>query len=179
MLKKILIALAVIVAVLLIIIALQPGYYHVERSTTVAAPPAVVFNQVNNLHNWDAWSPWAKLDPAMKVDFSGAQAGAGAIYHWSGNSKVGEGRMLIVESHPDQLVNIKLDFIRPFASTSIVEFTFKPQGNNTLVTWNMDGQKMFLTKLFSLFTSMDKMIGPDFERGLAQLKAISETNAGH
>jgi len=174
MLKKTLIILAVVVAALIIIIAVQPSNYHVERSTTIAAPPAVVFNQVNNFHNWHAWSPWAKLDPTMKETFAGAPAGAGAIYSWSGNNKVGEGRMLIVESHPDQLVNIKLDFIKPLASTSIAEFTFKPQGNVTEVTWNMDGQKNFLTKAFSLLTSMDKLIGPDFEKGLAQLKAVSE-----
>ena len=179
MLKKILITVAVLVVVFLVVAALQPADYRVQRTTTIAAPPAVVFAEVNDFHKWDAWSPWAKLDPGMSQTFSGTPAGNGSVYTWSGNSKVGEGRMTMVESHPDELINIKLDFIKPIASTSITEFTFKPAGNETQVTWTMDGQKPFVTKAFTMFTSMDKLVGPDFEKGLAQLKSVSESSAGH
>jgi hypothetical protein len=174
MIKKILLGLVVIVVVLCIVIALQSSTYHVERTATINAPAPVVYAQVNDFHNWNAWSPWAKLDPAMKQTFEGAPAGNGAVYTWSGNKEVGEGRMLITESHPSDLVKIKLDFIRPFAGTSATVFTFQPAGNQTTVTWSMNGDKNFIAKAFHLFVNMDKMIGGDFEKGLAQMKAIAE-----
>ena len=174
MIKKILLGLVVIVVVLCIVIALQSSTYHVERTATVNAPAPVVFAQVNDFHNWNAWSPWAKLDPAMKQTFEGAPAGNGAIYTWNGNKEVGQGQMLITESHPSDLVKIKLDFIRPFAGTSDTVFTFKPAGNQTAVTWSMNGDKNFIAKAFHLFVNMDKMIGADFEKGLAQMKAVAE-----
>jgi len=177
MIKKILLGLVVIVVVLCIVIALQSSTYHVERTATVNAPAPVVFAQVNDFHNWNAWSPWAKLDPAMKQTFEGASAGNGAIYTWNGNKEVGQGRMLITESHPSELVKIKLDFIRPFAGTSDTVFTFKPAGNQTTVTWSMSGDKNFIAKAFHLFVNMDKMIGGDFEKGLAQMKAVAEATA--
>jgi hypothetical protein len=175
MIKKILFGLVVIVVVLVIVIALQSSTYHVERTATINAPAPVVFAQVNDFHNWNAWSPWAKLDPSMKQTFEGAPAGNGAIYTWSGNKEVGEGRMLITESHPSDLVKIKLDFLRPFAATSNTVFTFKPEGNGTKVTWAMDGDKNFIAKAFHLFMNIDKMVGSDFEKGLAQMKSISES----
>ena len=177
MIKKILLGLVVIVVVLCIVIALQSSTYHVERTATVNAPAPVVYAQVNDFHNWNAWSPWAKLDPAMKQTFEGAPAGNGAIYTWNGNKEVGQGRMLITESHPSELVKIKLDFIRPFAGTSDTVFTFKPAGNQTTVTWSMSGDKNFIAKAFHLFVNMDKMIGGDFEKGLAQMKAVAEATA--
>src|SRR6266481_1524288 len=135
MIKKILLGLVIIVVLLLVVIALQSSTYHVERTATINAPAPVVFAQVNDFHHWDAWSPWAKLDPAMKQTFEGAPSGTGAIYTWAGNSKVGEGRMTITESRPDELIRMTLDFLKPFASTASTEFTFKPQGNQTAVTW--------------------------------------------
>jgi hypothetical protein len=174
MLKTILIALAVIIVVFLIVVALQPVEYRVMRSASVSAPPAAVFPQVNDFHNWEAWSPWAKLDPAMKQTYDGTPAGTGASYSWAGNSKVGEGRMTITDSRPNDLVRIKLDFIKPFASTADTEFTFKPEGDQSRVTWTMSGRKNFMTKMFGLFVSMDKMIGKDFEKGLAQMKTVVE-----
>ena len=174
MIKKILIGLVVIVVILVAVIALQPATYQVERSTTIAAPAAVVFAQVNDFHKWNAWSPWAKLDPAMKQTFEGAPAGAGAAYSWTGNKEVGEGRMAITESHPSDLVKIKLDFLKPFAATSTTEFTFTPQGNQTVVKWKMTGENNFMTKAFHLVMNMDKMIGSDFEKGLAQMKSVAE-----
>src|SRR5882724_13562844 len=126
MIKKILIGLAVIVVVLVVIIALQSSTYHVERSTTINAPASVVFAQVNDFHNWNAWSPWAKMDPAMKQTFEGAPAGNGAVYSWAGNSDVGEGRMTITDSRPSDLIKIKLEFVKPFAATNATDFTFTP-----------------------------------------------------
>ncbi len=176
--KKILLgALVVIVLIVLIfcvVVAMQPATYHVERSATINAPASVVFEQVNDFHKWNAWSPWSKLDPAMKTSFEGAPAGTGAIYSWNGNDQVGEGRMTITESRPSEQIKIKLDFIKPFAATSATVFSFKPQGNQTAVTWTMDGNNNFVGKAASLFMNMDKMVGTDFEKGLAQMKTIAE-----
>jgi len=175
MLKKILIAVAVIIVVLVAIVAMQPTSYQVSRTTTIGAPPAEVFALVNDFHKWDHWSPWAKLDPGMKSTFDGAPSGTGAINSWTGNDKVGEGRMTILESKPGELVRIKLEFVKPFASTSTSEFAFVGTANSTVVTWRMMGDNSFVEKGFCLFMGgMDKMIGPDFERGLAKLKTVTE-----
>ena len=179
MIKKILLAVVIIVVVvvgaLAVIVALQPSHYRVERSTTISAPAATVFAQVNDFHKWEAWSPWAKLDPAMRQNFEGASAGTGAVYTWSGNSEVGEGRMTITDSHPNDSIKIKLEFIKPFAATNATDFTFTPQANQTNVKWTMSGDNNFMGKAFGLFMNMDKMVGTDFEKGLAQLKAVAET----
>ncbi len=175
MLKKILIALAVIVIVLVIVVALQPATFRIIRSTAITAPVPKVFEQVNDFHKWESWSPWAKLDPAMKTTFAGAPAGTGAIYSWSGNNDVGEGRMTLTESRPNELVRINLEFIKPFAATNTTEFAFKPDTDKTLVTWTMFGTNNFMAKAFGLFMDMDKMIGSDFEKGLARLKSVAET----
>ena len=174
MIKKILIGLAIVVVLLVGFIALQPSTYRVERSTTMNAAAPVVFAQVNDFHKWNDWSPWAKIDPAMKQTFEGAPAGNGAVYAWTGNSEVGEGRMTITESHPSDLIKIKLEFMKPFAANSNTVFTFKPEGNQTKVTWTMDGDKNFIAKAFHLFMNIDKMVGGDFEKGLAQMKSVAE-----
>ena len=174
MLIKILIVLVVIVAVLLIVAARQSDYFRVERSISVSALPAAVFAQVNDFHKWEAWSPWAKLDPAMKETYDGAPSGVGASYSWTGNSKVGTGRMTLTESRPFEQIKIRLEFLKPFAATNTAEFTFKPDGNQTIVTWSMFGKSNYFCKLMGLFMSMDKMIGTQFEKGLADLKATAE-----
>jgi hypothetical protein len=174
MLKKILIALAVIVVVLVVIVALQPSEFRVERTAVISAPAPVVFAQANDFHKWEAWNPWGKIDPAMKQAYEGAPAGTGAIYTWTGNKEVGEGRMTIIESHPSDLIRIKLEFFKPFAGTSIAEFTFKPEGDQTTVTWSMTGKNNFMAKAFHLFMNMDKMVGGQFEKGLAQMKLVAE-----
>ena len=130
---------------------------------------------MNDFHNWEAWNPWGKTDPAMKQTYEGAPAGPGAIYTWVGNKEVGEGRMTITESRPSDLIRIKLEFFKPFAATNIAEFTFKPEGNQTVVTWNMTGQNNFKAKAIHLFMNMDKMIGGQFDKGLAEMKSIVET----
>ena len=175
MIKKIVLALAAIVVVFVVIVALQPSEFRVTRSATIAAPPPAVFAQVNDFHKWDAWSPWAKLDPNMKKTHEGAPAGTGAIYSWSGNDQVGEGRMTLTESRPSELIRIKLEFMKPFAATNTTEFTFKPEGNQTVVTWSMFGTNNFIAKAFGLFMNMDKMVGGDFEKGLASMTSVVET----
>ena len=181
MIKKILLLAVVVIvlgiAIFAVVVAMQPSHYQVQRSATMIAPAAVVFNQVNDFHKWDAWSPWAKLDPNMKTTFEGPPAGTGAVYRWTGNSDVGEGKMTITDSKPGELVKIKLDFIKPFAATSDTVFTFKPQGNQTAVTWTMDGENNFIGKAMCLFMNMDRMVGGDFEKGLAQMKAAAEKSA--
>ena len=174
MLVKILIALAVVVAGLVVVIALQPADFRVSRRATIAAPAPVVFAQVNDFHHWAAWSPWAKLDPAMKQTYEGAPAGAGAVYTWVGNREVGEGRMTIVESRAGDLVRVRLDFVKPFAGTSVAEFTFRPEGDRTAVTWTMTGEKNFVAKAIHLVMNMDRMIGDQFDKGLAAMKTVAE-----
>lgn len=159
---------------LVVVISLRPAEFRVVRSATILAPPSEVFAQVNDFHNWEAWSPWAKLDPAAKSTFEGASAGTGAIFSWSGNKKVGEGTMTMTESRPSDLIRIKLEFRRPFQGTNALEFTFKPDGNQTVVAWSMSGRNNFISKAFCLFMNMDKMVGGDFEKGLTNLKAVVE-----
>jgi hypothetical protein len=175
MLMPILIALAAIVVVLIIIVATRPAAFRITRTAIMPAPPAVVFAQVNDFHKWEAWSPWAKLDPACKYSYEGPAAGTGAIFTWSGNNKVGEGRMTVLESRPDELLRINLQFLKPFKATSTSEFTFQPQGNQTVVTWSMYGKNNFMAKAMGLVMNCDKMVGGDFEKGLGSLKSITET----
>ena len=174
MIWKILIALVVIVVGLVGVITLQPARYRVSRSTTIAAPAPVVFAQVNDFHKWSAWSPWEKIDPAMKRTYEGPPAGVGASYAWVGSREVGEGRMTIVESRPSDLIQVKLEFVKPFAGTSVAEFSFKPDGERTLVTWSMTGDKNFIAKAIHLVMNMDRMIGDQFDKGLAAMKTVAE-----
>ena len=174
MVKLILIALAVIIAVLAVVVALQPAEFRVARSATMSAPAPVIFAQVDDLHKWEAWNPWQKKDPAMKLTFAGPPAGFGASYSWAGNNEVGEGRLTITESRPGDLVRIKLEFMKPFAATNTAEFTFKPEGDKTAVTWSMEGKNNFFAKAINLCLNMDKMVGGEFEKGLADMKKVAE-----
>lgn len=175
MLRILAFVLAAIVAVLAVAIGMQPDTYRVTRSADIAAPPAAVHVWINDFHKWDAWSPWANLDPNMKTTYSGAPAGPSASYHWTGNDQVGEGRMTILESEDGRRVRINLEFIKPFPSTALTDFIISPAGAGSRVEWTMGGDMNFLSKAMSFFMGgMDSMIGPDFERGLAQLKAAAE-----
>ncbi len=174
--RKFLLVLVVLAVALVIVIATRPPRYHVERSASIAAPAAVVAGQIDDFHHWDEWSPWAKLDPNMKVDYAGPASGVGAQYHWVGNDKVGEGRMTITDVQPAQRTVLKLDFVKPFASTSTATFTYTPEAGGTRVTWAMDGDHTFISKAMCMVMSMDRMIGPDFERGLASLRRVSEAD---
>ncbi len=172
-----LIVLAVIVIVFLVAVALRPSEFRVTRTARIAATPATLFDQINDFHKWEAWSPWAKLDPAARNSFEGKSAGTGAAFAWSGNSKVGEGRMTITESRPSELVQLRLEFMKPFKATNTAAFTFKPEGDQTVVAWSMAGQYNFLSKANRLFMNCDKMVGGQFETGLANLKQLSERTA--
>jgi len=174
MLTKILIAIAAVVVVFVVIVAMQPSSFRITRSATISAPPSAAFEQVNELRKWEAWSPFIKMDPSMKLTYEGPQSGVGASQTWVGNSQVGEGRMTITESRPGELVQFRLDFVKPFAGTNTAEFTFKPEGNQTVVTWSMAGKSNFMCKAFGLFMNMDKMCGGEFEKGLAAMKTIVE-----
>ena len=175
MLKWTLAALAAVIVVFLIVVALQPSDFRIERSATMRAPAPAAFAQVNDFQNWQAWSPWEKVDPALKRQYDGPKAGTGAVYAWQGNKEVGEGRMTIMESRPAEVVRIKLEFFKPFAATNTAEFSFKPAGaDTTAVTWSMAGQNTFLSKAISLFIDMDRMVGGMFDQGLTQMKAIVE-----
>lgn len=176
MLETILISLAVIVIVFVVIVAVQPSEFLIARSAPTSAPPGAVFAQVNDFHKWEAWNPWAKIDPAMKQTYDGAPAGTGAIYTWAGNREVGEGRMTIIESRPSDLIRVKLEFMKPFRATNIALFTIKPEGKQTVVTWSMTGQNNFMAKAIHLFMNMDKMIGGQFEKGLADMKSVVEAS---
>ncbi len=173
----ILVALAVIAVLFLVIASLQSPEFRVIRSATVSAPPAVVFAEVNDFHRWEAWNPWGKIDPAMKQSYEGPPAGPGAVYSWDGNSKVGAGRMTLTENRVPELIRIRLEFLKPFATTNTAEFVFKPEGDRTVVTWDMVGKKNFFSKAMGMVMNMDKMVGGQFEKGLADLKALSEAAA--
>jgi carbon monoxide dehydrogenase subunit G len=173
MFKIIAIALIVVIAAILVLAATRPDSFRVERSAQISAPPEKILSLVNDFHQWSAWSPYEKLDPALKRTFAGAAAGKGAVYEWEGNSKAGQGRMEIVTADPTKTA-IKLDFIKPFTAHNIAAFTARPQGDTTRVTWSMEGPAPFVTKLVGLFCNMDTMIGEDFETGLANLKTVAE-----
>jgi uncharacterized protein YndB with AHSA1/START domain len=148
--------------------------YTVERSATIDAGPSEVFAQVVDFHRWPAWSPWEDIDPDMRRTYDGPESGVGSTYSWSGNRKAGEGRMEIVRAEEPSSVVIDLRFVKPFKSTTVTTFTFEPSGPGTRVTWTMTGPRTFATKVMGLFTSMDKLVGKDFERGLARLKGVVE-----
>jgi hypothetical protein len=175
MLTNILIGIAAIIALLAIVVALQPSTFRVSRSAKIAASPSAVFAHVNDFHNWLAWSPWEKLDPLMKRTYEGAQAGIGAVYSWAGNNQVGEGRCTITESRPGELVKMRLEFFKPFKGDNDVEFTFKPEGSGSTVSWSMRGKKNFIIKAMGLFMNMDKMCGDQFDKGLVNLKTVVES----
>ena len=150
------------------------GTYTVERQQRVEAPPAAVLERIVDFRRWPAWSPWEDVDPALRRTYSGPDSGVGAAYAWEGNRKAGKGRMEIVDV-ADDAVSIDVQFLRPFKSRSTSVFRVRPDGDATAVTWTMTGPKTFMTKVMGVFTSMDKLIGPDFEKGLAQLKADAES----
>jgi len=164
-----------LIIVALAVIALRPDSFRLERSTLVNAPAEKLFPLVDDFHAWGGWSPWEKLDPDLKRTYTGATKGKGAVYAWEGIPKVGSGRMDILESQPSSRLLIKLDFLKPFEAHNQAEFTFVPEGSGTRVIWAMWGPLNFPKKVMSLFASMDSMVGKDFEKGLATMKAIAES----
>lgn len=174
--RKLFAAVAVVLAAFAVVVHLQPEEMNVTRSALLAAKPAQVFPHVNELKAWDAWSPWAKLDPQMKVAYEGPAAGAGAVMRWSGNKEVGEGSLTVTESKPAELIRYRLDFTKPMASTADGEFAFAPEGAGTRVTWSMSGRKNFLMKAMGLFMDCEKLAGEQFAQGLEQLGAAAARN---
>lgn len=174
MFKKIALAVVVLVAAVLLFAATRPDSFRVQRSTSIKAPAEKIFPLIADFHAWGAWSPWEKLDPTMKRTHSGAPSGKGAVYAWDGNNEVGAGRMEIAEVSAPSKLSIKLDFSRPMEGHNTAEFTLVPKGDASEVTWAMFGPNPYLSKLIGLFLDMDKMIGKDFETGLANLKALAE-----
>jgi hypothetical protein len=173
MLKIIVIVVIVLVAAVVAIAMTKPDSFRVERRTSIKSSSNKIFPLIDDFHNWSSWSPWERMDPAMRRTHSGAASGKGAIYEWEGNSKVGKGRMEILEASPSKVI-IKLDFLKPFEGHNVAEFTFEPQSDSTSVTWAMYGPAPFFSKVMQVFMSMDKMIVKDFDSGLANLKAIAE-----
>ena len=173
MFNTIAIAIGVIIVAVLAYAATRPDSFRVERSASVKAPPEKIFANLQDFSKWPAWSPWKKLDPAMKRSHSGAAAGKGAAYAWE-SEKVGTGRMEILDAAVASGVKIKLDFSKPFEAHNTAEFSLKPQGDSTLVTWAMYGPSNFMSKTMGIFMSMDAIVGKDFEKGLADLKSVSE-----
>ena len=174
MIKRIAIAVVVVLSALLIYAATQPDTFRIQRATSIKAPPERIFAVLNDFLRWDTWSPWEKKDPAMKRTFSAVTSGKGAVYAWEGNRDVGQGRMEIAESVAPSKVAIKLDFVKPFEAHNIVEFTLEPKGDSTHVTWAMQGPMPYISKLITVFVNMDSMVGKDFEAGLANLKTVTE-----
>jgi uncharacterized protein YndB with AHSA1/START domain len=177
MLKKILLVLVALILIFVVIVALQPGEFRITRSTTIQAPREVVYDQVSDFRKWEAWSPWAKLDPNAKNSFDGPSGEKGSKFSWAGNEKIGEGKMEIVETKPPEHVRMSLEFVKPHPGIAMTDFDLKSKGEDTELTWTMSGKNGFVEKAVCLFMNMDKMIGGDFERGLADIKKISEAAA--
>jgi uncharacterized protein YndB with AHSA1/START domain len=177
MLRKVLLGLAALVIIGVGVVYTRASTFRVERTTRIDAPPDVVYALVSDFHAWDRWSPWAHLDPSMKVTYGGPPAGTGASMSWTGNDKVGEGNMRITESKPTQALAMRLEFIKPMASVNRTDFTFKPDGSGTQVDWVMTGPLDFMGKGMDLFVGMDRMIGSDFEKGLASMRREAEADA--
>lgn len=173
-LKYVALGLALFVGVVLAFAAMKPDHFRIQRSATLKAPPEKIFPLINDFSRWGAWSPYEKKDPAMKRIFSGPAAGPGAVYAWEGNQDVGQGRMEITQAAASTLVALKLDFVKPFEAHNRVDFTLKPGGETTEVTWTMHGPMPFVSKVMTVFFDMDRMVGGDFEAGLASLKALAE-----
>jgi hypothetical protein len=174
MIKQISVVLLIIVLGIVAMATLQPSTFSVRRVVSIKATPDKIAPLISDFHQWAAWSPWEHLDPAMQRTFEGAPSGKGAIYRWTGNKQVGAGRMEITDLSAVAKVVIKLDFLEPFESHNVTTFSLEPQGEMTTVSWDMTGPMPFMSKLMTVFVSMDSMIGKDFEKGLANLKTVAE-----
>ena len=174
MLKIIGIIVVLAIATILVLAAMQPETFRIERKAVIKAPPEKIFAVLNDFKQWAVWSPWEKKDPAMKRHFGPITAGKGATYTWEGNKDVGQGGMQITDAAAPNKLTIALNFIKPFEANNTVNFVLTPAAGGTEVAWSMDGKNNFMSKIMCVFMNMDKMVGPDFEAGLANLKAIAE-----
>jgi uncharacterized protein YndB with AHSA1/START domain len=174
MIKTIAVTVVVAVAALLLYAATKPDTFRVQRSVSIKAPPEKIFALIQDFHQWGAWSPWEKMDPELKRTYSGPASGKGAVYEWQGNSKVGQGHMEITDAQAPRKVVIKLDFLKPFEAHNMGEFLLEPRGDGTTVTWATYGPSPYMSKVIGTFMNIDDLIGRDFEKGLADLKAAAE-----
>lgn len=174
MFKTIALVVVVLIVAVLVYAATKPDTFRIQRSATIKAPPQKIFAILNDFHRSESWSPYEKKDPMMKRTFSGAANGKGAVYEFDGNKEVGKGRLTITDTVPASKVTIALDIVEPFAAHNIVEYRLEPLGDATQVTWSMTGQSPYIAKVICLFMDMDRMVGKDFEVGLANLKAVAE-----
>jgi uncharacterized protein YndB with AHSA1/START domain len=177
MVKIMLIVVALLLAGLMLYVATRPAGFRIQRSIRIAAPREQLYAYVADLHNFDEWSPWAALDPAMRKAYFGAASGVGAGYEWQGNNKVGHGRMEITDAVEPARVVIKLDFLKPFEAHNTAEYVLAEAADGTEFTWAMHGPNTLMAKAMGPFFNMDKMVGAQFEQGLAALKAVAERNA--
>jgi uncharacterized protein YndB with AHSA1/START domain len=176
MIKKIAVVLGALLAILLVVIAIQPSHFAVERATEIAAPPDVVFAHLDSPRALDVWSPWVKMDPKLKMEYSGPESGVGASESWEGPA-MGVGSLTVTDVKPSEEVELRLEFKKPMAATNVARFTLTPAGDATRVAWRMEGENNFVGKAASLVTNMDKMVGGTFESGLAELKTLAEADA--
>ena len=174
MLNIILMLIPLAIIIILLLASKQPDDFKITRTGKISAPASAIFPHVNNLQKWEAWSPWAKLDPNSKSTFDGPAEGVGSKMGWTGNNKVGVGSMTVTESRPSDFIKFKLEFQKPMQATNIAEFTFTPEGDQTSVTWSMSGTNNFMAKVMGLIMNCDKMVGGQFEKGLADLKTVVE-----
>ena len=175
--SPILLSLIIIAVLLVVIVAGQPDVFTMSRSAKFVAPPEKIFPHVNDLHLWEGWSPWAKLDPNSKSAFEGPAAGTGAVMKWEGNSRIGVGKMTITDSQPSNVVRFRLDFEKPMESTQTAEFSFLPEDGGTLVTWSMSGKNSTMGRVMGLFMNCEKMVACQFDKGLANLKTVVESRS--
>ena len=176
-LRKIVAVFGVAIAIFIVVVLLQPGEFRIARSASISAPPSTLYDMLTDFHVWDAWSPWSKLDPEMTKTISGPAKGKGAVYEWSGNEKVGQGRMEITDTRENAEVVMALQFVTPFEANNVTTFTLAPDPKGTRVTWAMTGKNGFMSKMFGLFMDVDKMVGKQFEEGLANLQRLAEARA--
>lgn len=177
MLEMILLVVLLVLVVFVFMVVKQPDEFSISRSRTIAAPVSVVFPHVNELQKWQAWSPWATIDPAAVHNFQGPESGVGAVMGWSGNNKVGVGKTTIVEYRADDYLQFKLEFQKPFKATNKAEFSFEAEGDSTTVTWTMTGKNTLVGKVMSVLINCEKMVGKQFAQGLANLEAVAVSNA--
>ena len=168
------IAFVVLVVALVAYAATKPDAFRVQRSTGINAPAERIFPLIANLKSMNTWNPFVEPDPAIKIAYSGPDSGKGAAHTWSGNSKVGEGRLEITDAAPSSRVTMRLDMLKPMKASNLVEFTLQPTGDSTAVSWAMSGRQPFMAKLMTVFIDCDRMVGSQFEKGLGKLKAIAE-----
>ena len=173
----IILVLALAIVVVALLAARKPDNFRMERKIIINAPAEKIFAVFNDFHESKNWSPWEPIDPNIKLTFSGAEKGVGAVYNWDGNRDVGSGRQEIISVEPGRRVTIKINFYKPFKAENTVEFTMLPKDGGTETSWAMFGPQPFMGKVVSMFMDCEKMMNDQFDKGLANVKAYVEKQA--